>query len=203
MNWDQGVLTFPKDIRPKVNVIARWRSNSRIMMLQSSTLATTQLGLPLQSSVSIYNHPQKTEPEFIQIHSPLPSEPNKWYIRMKTVTIHLLLGLILTACQLVKGNFMPRLWNRVHCTFVFTFVLFLFSPDFSGYIPILSDIGMMVRVFANSPGDLSSIPGWVIPKTQKMVLDASLLNTRQYKVGIKGKVEQSRKRSSVLPYTSV
>ena len=41
-----------------------------------------------------------------------------------------------------------------------------------------------------------SIPGRVIPKTQKMVLDASLLNIQQYKVGIKGKVEQSRERSS-------
>ena len=35
----------------------------------------------------------------------------------------------------------------------------------------------MIRVFANGPGDLGSTPGWVIPKTQKMVLDASLLNT--------------------------
>ena len=62
---------------------------------------------------------------------------------------------------------------------------------------------MMVRVFANSPGDLGSIPGQVIPKTQKMVLDASLLKTQQYKVGIKGKVEQSRESSSALPYISV
>ena len=35
----------------------------------------------------------------------------------------------------------------------------------------------MVRVFANGLGDWGSIPGRVIPKTQKMVLDASLLNT--------------------------
>ena len=35
----------------------------------------------------------------------------------------------------------------------------------------------MIRVFANVPGDLGSIPGHVIPKTQKMVLDATLLNT--------------------------
>ena len=39
---------------------------------------------------------------------------------------------------------------------------------------------------------------WVIPKTFKMVLDTSLLNTQQYKVRIKGKVEQSRDRSSTL-----
>ena len=65
------------------------------------------------------------------------------------------------------------------------------------------DIDMMVRVFANAPGDLGSIPGRVIPKTQKMVLDASLLNTQHYKVRFKGKVEQSREWSSSLPYTSV
>ena len=48
-----------------------------------------------------------------------------------------------------------------------------------------------------------SIPSRVIPKTQKMVLDAALLNTQYYKVGIKGKVEQSKERSSALPYTLV
>ena len=47
----------------------------------------------------------------------------------------------------------------------------------------------MVRVIANDPGDLASIPGQVIPKTQKRVLDASLLNTQPYKVQIKVKVE--------------
>ena len=48
-------------------------------------------------------------------------------------------------------------------------------------------IGQVGRVFANSLGDLGSIPGRVIPKTFKMVLDTSLLNTQQYKVCIKGK----------------
>ena len=63
--------------------------------------------------------------------------------------------------------------------------------------------GIMVRVFANGPGDLGSIPGRVIPKTQKMVRDATLLNTQHYKVRIKGQVEQSRERSSAFPYTLV
>ena len=36
-----------------------------------------------------------------------------------------------------------------------------------------------------------------------MVLDTSLLNTQQYKVGIKGKVEQSRERSSAPLHLSV
>ena len=49
----------------------------------------------------------------------------------------------------------------------------------------------MSRVFANGPEDQDSIPGWVIPKIQKMVLDSALLNTQHYKVRIKGKVGQS------------
>ena len=36
-----------------------------------------------------------------------------------------------------------------------------------------------------------------------MVLDTALLNTQHYKVMIMSKVEQSRERSSALPYTSV
>ena len=35
-------------------------------------------------------------------------------------------------------------------------------------------------------------------KTYKMVLDSSLLNTQQFKVRIKGKVEQYREKSSAL-----
>ena len=45
--------------------------------------------------------------------------------------------------------------------------------------------------------------GRVIPKTKKVVLDTSLLNTLHYKVRIKDKVEQSREMSSALPYTLV
>ena len=64
-------------------------------------------------------------------------------------------------------------------------------------------IGQQGRMFANGPRDPGSIPGRVIPKTFKMVLDTSLLNTQQFKVRIEGKVEQSREKSSALPYTSV
>ena len=39
-------------------------------------------------------------------------------------------------------------------------------------------------MFANGPGEQSSIPSQVIPKTQKMVLDAALLNIQHYKVRI-------------------
>ena len=64
-------------------------------------------------------------------------------------------------------------------------------------------ISLLGKMFGNGPGDLDLIPGHVIPKTLKMVLDTSLLNTQQYKVRIKSKVEQFRERSSALSYTSV
>ena len=64
-------------------------------------------------------------------------------------------------------------------------------------------LGQMSRVFANGPVDWGSILGQVITKTQKMVLDATLLNTEHYKVQIKSKMEQSREWSSALAYTLV
>ena len=51
----------------------------------------------------------------------------------------------------------------------------------------------MVSMFANGLGDEVSIPGQVIPKTQKMVLDASSLNPQHYKVWLKGKWSNPRK----------
>ena len=77
-------------------------------------------------------------------------------------------------------------------------ILFFLSSD-----KILVFHGLMSKVFVHGPGDRGSIPGQVIPKTQKMVLDAALLNTQHYKVRIKGKVEQFRELGSVLPNTSM
>ncbi len=53
------------------------------------------------------------------------------------------------------------------------------------------------------PGKVVSIPGRVIPKAIKIVFDTSLLDTQQYKIRRKDKVEQSRERSSALPNTAV
>ena len=52
------------------------------------------------------------------------------------------------------------------------------------YSPVTRILG---RLFANNLGDRGSIPGLVIPMTQKMLLDAPLLNTQHYYVQIKGK----------------
>ena len=52
-------------------------------------------------------------------------------------------------------------------------------------VRVTPDIDIMVSVLANGPGDLGSIQGRLIPKTQKMVLDATLLTTQYYKVRVK------------------
>ena len=56
------------------------------------------------------------------------------------------------------------------------------------------------NVFTNDPGDRGSISGRVIPKTQKMVLNASLLNIQHYKVQIKG--NWSNPEKGVAPSTT-
>ena len=61
---------------------------------------------------------------------------------------------------------------------------------------------MVGRVVANGLGDWDSIPGWIISKTKKMVLDISLLNTQRYKVWIKDKWSNLGK-GVVLPYALV
>ena len=71
------------------------------------------------------------------------------------------------------------------------------------YNHICCVIDLVSRVFASGLVDWGSVPGRVIPKSQKMVLDSALLYTQHYKVRIKGKVEQSREWSSAIPYTLV
>ena len=95
--------------------------------------------------------------------------------------------------------------DQKNCLFL-DMPLLKLSLIFNKFVSLLKtnrDIGPAVRVFANGPGDLGSIPGRVIPKTLKMVLDTTLLNTQHYKVRFKGKVEQSWEWSSALPYTLV
>ena len=65
------------------------------------------------------------------------------------------------------------------------------------------EIDLMSRAFMNGPEDQGLIPSSVIPKTQRIVLDATLLNIQHYKVRIKGKEEKSMERSSAPLYTVV
>ena len=78
------------------------------------------------------------------------------------------------------------------------------------------------KQFPNPPysPDLAPCDFWLFPKLRgcryetteaipdrvigsEMVVDASLLNTQDYKVRIKGKVEQSREMGGILSYTLV
>ena len=88
-------------------------------------------------------------------------------------------------------------WDGAHVLLSIFIVIYRQTRPMSRLISLVS------RVFASRPGGLGSIPGRVIPKALKMVLDSSFLNTQQYKVRIKGKVEQSKEKSSALPYISV
>ena len=58
-------------------------------------------------------------------------------------------------------------------------------------------------MFANGSGDRGSIPDQIIPKTQKIVLDAALVSIQHNKVRTKGKVKQPQERSCALIYTLV
>ena len=80
-----------------------------------------------------------------------------------------------TSCS----SYLNGLWDgrQIAVQLLFSWVLF------SGFDWIIGQLG---KVFANCSRDRGSIPDRVIPKTLKMVLDASLLNTQHYKVCIKG-----------------
>ena len=73
----------------------------------------------------------------------------------------------------------------------------LFANIFFFFFCLLYWSGIIVRMFSNGLGDLGSIPGQIIPKTQKMVLDASLLNTQHYKV--RWRVKWSNPGKGVAP----
>ena len=109
-----------------------------------------------------------------------------------------------TQCQFLNGVkqvwFQNVFWGYVR--------VFIFTPYFSIFFKRNTidwwNVRLMLHLtitfyMKNGSGDLGSIPGRVIPKTQKMVLDASLLNTQHYKVQIKGKVEQPGKGVAPSP----
>ena len=60
--------------------------------------------------------------------------------------------------------------------------VYITESKFQIFMPFLCillyrPIGIMVKVFTNGLGVWDSIPSQIIPKTQKMVIDASLLNS--------------------------
>ena len=88
------------------------------------------------------------------------------------------------------------------CVCVYTYICkFIYVYICNIYLSINLSIYTYIYMFdwCIGLGDRGSVSGWVIPKTQKMVLDFSLLNTQHYKTRIKGKMEQTRERSCDPP----
>ena len=79
-------------------------------------------------------------------------------------------------------------WKQYGIIF-YVYICHFISDPLVESLPIAQETGVQSQV--------------VIPKTQKMVLDATLLNIQHYRVHIKGKVEQSREKSNALHYTLV
>ena len=91
---------------------------------------------------------------------------------------------LIFVCFLSQGILKPS-WGKKTClTFAKKYIPYLVIPIHSFcicsyfYIHIYLAHCPMCRVFTNGLGDWGSIPSWVISKTQKMVLDTSLLNTQ-------------------------
>ena len=97
------------------------------------------------------------------------------------------------------------LWNYIDCTFIFRFLCSCFFRLIDSFKGNLFWLFLCLEVWEYLYLWLCywSILGWVISKTQKMVLQGTVINTQHYKVWIKGKVNQSREWSSTLSYTSV
>ena len=104
----------------------------------------------------------------------------------------------------IQSTLFPVFLNPIYI-YIYIYIYIGASSELYEYafIFVYNSIGLVGSVFANHQGHLGSIPGRVIPKTQKMVLNTSSPNTRHYKVLIKGKRKQSRERSSALLYTLV
>ena len=71
------------------------------------------------------------------------------------------------------------------------------------YVCVCICIGLLGRAFASGQGDQCSVLGRIIPKTKKWYLMPHCLILSIIGYGSRGKVEQSRERSSPLPNTSV
>ena len=115
-----------------------------------------------------------------------------------------------------KYNYPGKLTNIY--TYIYIYIYIYCHPQTDCFV--LSDLFSVARPAGRSkPGSKpvqfydwlrfqatrlqADFPGRVIPKTLKMELDTTLLDTQHYKVRFKGKVEQSREWSSALPYTLV
>ena len=121
-----------------------------------------------------------------------------------SVKISLVWFISLMVYQHLMGYLMPRfdsfvnVWLQSLLTFNVSLHLKK-KPKTSTFLFVYLDwpIGLVGKVFTNGPGIWCSIPDKVIPKTQKMVLDTSLLNTQHLRYI--SRVKWSNPRKGVVP----
>ena len=84
--------------------------------------------------------------------------------------------------------------NQIHTSYILDILLTSckFISFLAENIQVLIDefsliIGIIIKMLTNGQRHQGSIPGRVIPLTQNLLLDASLLKTKNYYVWIKGK----------------
>ena len=83
------------------------------------------------------------------------------------------------------------------------FIEWLLYIDSRNSIKSVWKHGLVGRVFANGPGDLGSIPGWVIPKTLKWYLIPPCLTLSNIRYVSRVKWSNPGKGVVPFPYTSV
>ena len=102
------------------------------------------------------------------------------------ITRHFLQIQTFTTCWPFSGK-------SLVCSISWPLVLLEFFPGLKGWFKQCSFMVVIMQIVLQhiNPCGLFNaypvMPGWVIPKTQTMVLDISMLNTQHYKVHFKGK----------------
>ena len=96
---------------------------------------------------------------------------------------------------------------RIHLSmfdsFFVSFSLYLFIYSFINFFISMYGFYLLSRVFASGLGDRGSIPGRVIPKTQKSYLMQPCLALSSIRWRLRVKWSIPGERSSAFPYTPV
>ena len=88
----------------------------------------------------------------------------------------------------IKCHFKSLVWSNLRL-----------NPGLPGHWWTLSPLDRMVRVLANGPGDQGSIPGRIIPKTQKWYLMPSCLTLSIIMYGLRVKWRNPGKGGAPSP----
>ena len=156
---------------------------------------------PLYEPATGSTHPRLTQHTVITGNINLPTTTDTSFLRLRPSSCtHLRLNYNSYHCY--HSSWRPysairTLHTIVNTTNKLSPVIIVTSPLFLHCV-----LAVLIHTF-NHKTHLRGRRAYRLRNRQKMVHDASLLNTQYYKVRINGKVEQSRERSSALPYTSV